>query len=55
MTDTDDLDDILRDHALLRRADRICRDLEAEGHSAADIALILRRAVRIFDVRQRYR
>ena len=51
------LDDILRDQAILRnrRANQLCYDLASEGLSAGDIAMILRRASRIADARERSR
>jgi hypothetical protein len=55
MSDDDDLDELLRDHAIVRRASRLCSDLAAEGLPAEDIAMILRRAVRIHDARERSR
>jgi hypothetical protein len=55
MTDDDELDELRHDHAIVPRADRLCYDLAAEGLTAEDIAMILRRAVRIHDARERSR
>jgi hypothetical protein len=55
MSDDDELDELRRDHAIVRRADRLRYDLEGEGLSAEDIQMILRRAVRIADARERSR
>jgi hypothetical protein len=46
------LDDLLRDHAIVRRADRLCYELEAEGFGADDAAMVIDAAARINRARQ---
>jgi hypothetical protein len=55
MNDHHELDELRRDHEILRRANALCFALEGEGLTAADIQMILRRAIRIHDARERSR